>query len=187
MPVEKIVKWLGFVCILAGLSRMGMTPTGLIWGMDSAPELKCGYIASLLMGVCSIALYLPQSKETGFLGFIAAFVTSAGNIIIAGELYGIFAYGSYAEEGLFTSITGMLIGISMMVGTILIAFVTFRAKVFPLWNAILFVLILVSFGIPFLEDWFAFFWGLAYVGMGYTICTGKYNKKEAPNSIGITA
>jgi hypothetical protein len=33
---------------------------------------------------------------------------------------------------------------------------------------------LLSLGIPFLGDYFAFFWGLTYVAMGYTIFTEKY-------------
>lgn len=179
MSIDKVVKWLGFICILAGLTRMGMTPSGLIWGWDSAPELAFGYTASILMAVGTIAFFLPQSKETGVLGFIAVIISSVGSAVISGQQYGIFAYASYAEKGMFVNITGILVGIGMMLGTILVAFVTFRAKVFPLWNVLLFVVMLVSFGIPFLQDWFAFFWGLAYVGMGYTISTGKYSKKEA--------
>jgi hypothetical protein len=33
----------------------------------------------------------------------------------------------------------------------------------------IFALMLLSLGIPFLGDWFAFFWGMTYVAMGYTI------------------
>ncbi|MBD0381053.1 hypothetical protein [Paenibacillus sedimenti] len=180
VTTEKVVKWLGFICILAGVSRMGMTPAGLIWGWDSPLELSFGYTASVLMAVCSFAFYLAQSKETGVLGFVTAFIASVGNAVISGQQYGIFAYETYADKGLFVNITGMIVGIGMMAGTILLAFVTFRAKVFPRWNVLLFIIMLVSFGIPFLQDWFAFFWGLAYAGMGYTICTGKYLKKDQP-------
>jgi hypothetical protein len=178
MTFDKVGKALGFICILAGLARMGMTLASLIWGMDSAQELTTGYIASLLMAVGTLAFYLPQIKETGVLGFIAVLVASIGNITISGQQYGIFAYGSYAKDGLFVGMTGMVVGIGMMLGTILIAVVTYRGKVFPRWNVIPFVVMLISFGIPFLQDWFAFFWGLAYIVMGYTICAGNYSKKE---------
>jgi len=177
--VQRLLRWLGVVVILAGVARMGMTPAALIWGSDSHQELLFAYIADLLMAVGAIALFLPQMKQTGILGFAAVFITAIGNIIISGEQYGIWAYGTLAEEGLFVSITGMMIGIGMMLGTILLAFVTFRAKVFPLWNVLLFVVMLVSFGIPGLESWFALFWGLAYGAMGYTIVTGNYRNKEA--------
>lgn len=181
--IQKVVKWLGVIVIVAGIMRMGMTPAALIWGSDSHQELLCAYIADLLMAIGAIALYLPQMKQTGMLGFAAVFITAIGNIIISGEQYGIWAYGAYAEKGLFVNITGMFIGIGMMLGTILLAVVTFRAKVFPLWNVLLFVVMLVSFGIPGLESWFAFFWGLAYGAMGYTIVTGNYRDKEAAASL----
>ncbi|MDF2647341.1 MAG: hypothetical protein K0Q73_3146 [Paenibacillus sp.] len=165
-----------------------MTPTSLIWGGDSPQELVFGYAASVLMAVCTIVLFIPQSRETGVLGFIAALIASLGNAVISGQQYGIFAYASYAEKGMFVNITGMVVGIGMLVGTILLAFVTFRAKVFPRWNVLFFVLMLISFGIPILQDWFAFFWGLAYMGMGYTICLGKYMKKEsAAKNMGIAS
>lgn len=178
MTLGKVTKVLGFICILAGLARLGMTPASLIWGMDSAQELTTGYIASLLMAVGTVAFYLPQMKESGVTGLCAVLISSIGNITISGQQYGIFAYDSYAKSGLFVSITGAVVGIGMMLGSILIAFITFRAKVFPRWNVILFVVMLVSFGIPFLQDYFAFFWGLAYIGMGYTICSGSYSRKE---------
>lgn len=178
MTLGKVTKVLGFICILAGLARLGMTPASLIWGMDSAQELTTGYIASLLMAVGTVAFYLPQMKESGVTGLCAVLISSIGNITISGQQYGIFAYDSYAKSGLFVSITGAVVGIGMMLGSILIAFITFRAKVFPRWNVILFVVMLVSFGIPFLQDYFAFFWGLAYIGMGYTICSGNCSRKE---------
>jgi hypothetical protein len=51
MTVEKSIKWLGLVSILAGIARMGMTPAGLIYGGDSKQELTFALIASILMGI----------------------------------------------------------------------------------------------------------------------------------------
>lgn len=42
---------------------------------------------------------------------------------------------------------------------------------------------LVSLGIPILGDWFAFFWGLSYVAMGYVVFMGRYEKKEPAGSV----
>ena len=76
MTVEKSVKWLGLVCILAGIARMGMTPSGLIFGSDSKQEITFALIASILMGISSINLFLAQSKKTGILGLIASSLKS---------------------------------------------------------------------------------------------------------------
>ncbi|WP_156397050.1 hypothetical protein [Paenibacillus sp. Soil724D2] len=79
MTLERVVKWLGFLCLLAGIIRMGMTPSSLIWGDDSTPEVICGFMACMLMAISSIALYMSQSRETGVLGFIAALLLMIGN------------------------------------------------------------------------------------------------------------
>ncbi|WP_409342590.1 hypothetical protein [Paenibacillus sp. MBLB4367] len=178
MTVEKVVKLLGFICFLAGIVRIGMTPSSLIWGDDSTPEVICGFIACILMAFSSIALYMAQSKETGVLGFISTMLIMIGNLLVASNFYGLFAYGEYAEKGqLFVDLTGAVSGMGMLLGTIILMIVTFRAKVFPRWTIILFILMLVSFGMPGLERWFAFFWGLVYVGMGFMVWTGNFFPK----------
>ncbi|MFD0692919.1 hypothetical protein ACFQZT_02330 [Paenibacillus sp. GCM10027628] len=176
MTAEKVVKWLGFLCMLAGIIRMGMTPSSFLWGDDSTPEVICGYAACILMTVCSIALYMAQSRETGVLGFITALLIMIGNLMIASNFYGLFAYGFYAKEGAFAGVTGAVSGMGLLLGTILLAIMTFRAKVFPRWTVIMIVIMIISFGLPGLERWFAFFWGATYVAMGYLIWMGKLNK-----------
>ncbi|MFC5450328.1 hypothetical protein [Paenibacillus aestuarii] len=179
MTLERVVKWLGFLCILAGIVRMGMTPSSLLWGDDSIPEVICGYAACILMTVCSIALYLAQSRETGILGLLAAVLLTVGNLMIASNFYGLFAYGFYAKEGTFASLSSAVSGMGLLLGTILLAILTYRAKVFPRWTVLLFAVMLVSFGLPGLEKWFALFWGATYVGMGYFIWRGKLTTQAA--------
>lgn len=182
MTVEKVTKWLGFLCLLAGIIRMGMTPSSLIWGDDSTPEVTCGYIACILMSVCSLALYLAQCRETGVLGFITALLIMIGNLMIASNFYGLFAYGFYAKEGAFANLTNAVSGMGLLLGTILLAILTFRAKVFPRWMIALFALMILSFGLPGLEKWFALFWGAVYVAMGYIVWKEKYVVKSSAQS-----
>lgn len=181
MTFEKIVKVLGFISILAGLSRIGMTPSGLIWGTDSMQELACAFIASILMSISSIALFMSQSRETGVFGFIAGLLLSLGNLMLAGIFYGKFAYGDFAAEGLFVNVSNSFGYGGLLLGTIILMIVTFRAQVFPRWFIAMFLFMLASLGIPFLGDYFAFFWGLTYVVMGYTIVTGKHYNNSASN------
>lgn len=173
MNLEKVVKVLGFVAFLGGIARMGMTPSGLIWGMDSTPELICAFAASILMGLSSIALFMSQSQKTGVFGLIAGFLLSAGNLMLAATFYGKFAYGDYPQDGLFVNIANSLSYGGLLLGTIILMIVSFRAKVFPRWYGVVFLLMLISLGLPFLGDFFALFWGLTYVVMGYSIFTGK--------------
>ncbi|MBM7654310.1 hypothetical protein [Neobacillus cucumis] len=174
MTVERTIKWLGVVCILAGIARMGMTPAGLIFGSDSKQELAFALTASILMGLSSINLFLAQAKKAGFFGFLATLLLSVGNIILAGGFYGFFAFGELPKPGTFVNITESLAYPGLLLGTLLLMIVTYRANLFPRWYIGIFALMLLSLGIPFLGDYFAFFWGLTYVVMGYTIFTEKY-------------
>ncbi|MGJ7909920.1 hypothetical protein [Neobacillus sp. LXY-1] len=186
MNVEKVVKVLGFIAFLGGIARIGMTPSGLIWGSDSTPELACAFAASILMSLSSIALFMSQSKKTGVFGLIAGLLLALGNLMLAGIFYGIFSYGDYSKEGLFVSVSNSMGYGGLLLGTIILLIVTFRAKVFPRWYAIAFVLQLVCLGIPFLGDYFALFWGLTYVLMGFSIFTGKGYRKEAKKNSAIS-
>ncbi|MBW7475551.1 hypothetical protein K0T92_12390 [Paenibacillus oenotherae] len=179
----RVLRWLGMICLLAGIARIGMTPTAIIWGTDSVPELSFGYAACILMAVGSIAGYLVQSKETGLLGFISVLGITIGNILTTALLFSVFILGASAPEpdGLIMAITGVGSMIGLSGGTLLFAVLTFRAKVLPRWVAGLHVLMLLSAFLP-VEDnvYFAFFWGLAYVGMGICIWTGRLTPRSQP-------
>ncbi|WP_160724295.1 hypothetical protein [Bacillus sp. USDA818B3_A] len=174
MTVERTIKWLGLICILAGIARIGMTPAGLLFGADSKQELAFALAASILMGISSINLFLAQAKKAGIFGFIATLLLAMGNIILAGGFYGFFAFGELPKPGTFVNIIESLAYPGLLLGTLLLMIVTYRANLFPRWYIAIFALMLLSLGIPFLGDYFAFFWGFTYVLMGYTIFTEKY-------------
>ncbi|MGD8188932.1 hypothetical protein ACQCN2_02915 [Brevibacillus ginsengisoli] len=177
MKWEQVVKWLGMICLVAGISRMGMTPCALIWGTDSPQELTFGFIACILMSVGTIATYMVQSKEAGVVGFISNLAIIIGNIVITCTLWSVFAFGGKMPDdpGVFVTISRMIMMVGTMLGSIVFAIVTYRANVFPRWVVVLQVLMMASFVLP---EWFAFFWGLSYVGMGYVIWTGKVNQQS---------
>lgn len=179
--MRRVVKWLGMICLLAGIARMGMTPAAIIWGTDSVQELSFGYVACILMSVASIAGYLAQQKETGALGFISVIAVTIGNILTTALLFAVFILGPSAPkpDSAIMAITGMGSMAGLLGGTILFVIVTFRAKVFPRFVPILFIAMLLSQFLP-VEDnvYFAFFWGLAYVGMGFCIWTGRLTPRS---------
>lgn len=181
MTEAKILRWLGMICLVAGIARMGMTPTSLAWGTDSPQELTFGYIACVLMSVGSIALYLAQSRETGVLGFVSVLGIVIGNVLTTALVFTTFIIDTAQNppEGLAVAITGMGNMIGMMGGTLLLTILTFRAKVFPTWVPILFVIMMASMFLPIADNkYFAFFWGLAYVGAGWCIWTGRLKPRE---------
>lgn len=186
----RVVQLLGLFCLIAGIARFGMTPTSLIWGTDSWQELTCGYIASILMSVGTIALYLVQSKESGVLGFISTIGIILGNICTAAMLFVSFIIDTSVNEpdGVAVAITGIGAMVGLMGGTLLFAIATYRAKVFPRWVAGLSVLMLLVGFLP-IEDnkYMAAFWGIAYVVMGFYIWTGKLNSQQQQEQIAVQA
>lgn len=182
MNGNQLVKALGMICLLAGIARIGMTPSSIIWGTDSVQELTFGFIACVLMSVGTIVTYMVQSRETGWTGFMTTLAIIIGNIVTTAMLWSGFASGDPQSipEGVLVTVSRMITMIGLMGGTVVFAILTFRAKVFPRWVAGLLALMIVGAFLP-LEDnkWFAFFWGLAYVGMGYCILAEKLNTSSA--------
>ncbi|MFD0672851.1 hypothetical protein [Cohnella sp. GCM10027633] len=180
MNESRVIQWLGMICLLAGVARIGMTPTSFAWGTDSMPELVFGYAACILMSVGSIAIYYVQARETGVLGFVSALGIIVGNIVTTALLFMSFVMEPNAPEpdSVVVAISGIGSMIGLTGGTLLFTIVTFRAKVFPRWVVYLLVLMLLAMFIPIADNkLFALFWGLTYVGMGYCIWTGRLNPR----------
>lgn len=178
MNEARVIQWLGMICLLAGISRIGMTPSSFIWGTDSLPELTFGFVASILMSVGTIAIFMVQSRETGAVGFVSVLAIIIGNLATACMLWSIIQSDGPAmkPDSLAPIILHMLVLIGLTIGTLAFTFLSYRANVFPRWVIALLVMMLLSMALP-VEDnkYIAFFWGLAYVGMGYTIWAGRLN------------
>ncbi|MCR2805953.1 hypothetical protein [Paenibacillus soyae] len=179
MKAEQVIKWLGFGCLLAGIARIGMTPSSYAWGSDSPEELTFGLIACVLMAIFSIAFFLVQSRETGILGFITAVFIMIGNLLTACILWGKLHYGHYGEEdGLLIAVTGMVSSAGVLGGSVLLPILSWRAKVFPRWVIMLMIANVLALALPWTE-WFALFWGLPYIAMGYCIWRGRLNAGQS--------
>ncbi|TVY11269.1 hypothetical protein [Paenibacillus cremeus] len=188
MIKARAIPWLGMICLLAGLSRMGMTPSSLIWGTDSLPELTCGIVASILMTVGTLAVYLVQSREIGTIGFISVLGIMIGNIAITFMLWSAILSIDPASppDGAVFTLLHLLALIGLTGGTLLFTILSYRANVFPRWVIVLLVMMHFSMVLPVGDNkYFAFFWGLAYVGMGYTVWAGRLNpsKKNQTTSV----
>jgi len=179
MNWKQVIRWLGLGCIAAGIARMGMTPSSLIWGTDSPQELTFGLTACILMSFVSIAFYMVQSEETGVLGLITVLGIMIGNMLTACILWGYMTYGEYGDEGTFLSmLTRIVSSVGVLGGALLLPILSWRARVFPRPVIVIMAMMLLSMALPWTE-WFAFFWGLPYVAMGYCIWSGKLNRTSS--------
>lgn len=183
MTLKKMNKWFGILVLLAGILRIGMTPSALIWGTDSPQELYFGLSACILMAVSSIGLFLVQ-RESGVSGFISSLLMSMGNVVAGCLVWFLLGAGMVGEEAKAITdpnvlmVSSIIMMLGMFIGTPLFTYATFRAKVFPRWVFYLLLLSMVGPVIPGLEEWGALFWGLSYVGMGFVMITEKYAKTQ---------
>ncbi len=190
MNVKQTIKWLGMICILAGIARIGMTPTSIIWGTDSPQELTFGLIACILMSVGTIGTYMVQSRETGVTGFITTLAIIIANIVTTAMVWTQFTAGAGATmpEGIVVNISRAIMMVGLMGGSLVYAILTFRAKVFPRWVPALLVLMILNLFLPIADNkFFAAFWGIAYVGMGYCVWAGKLNESAAKRADSLSA
>jgi hypothetical protein len=175
---ERMIRGLGLGCILAGIVRMGMTPTSMIWGFNSTAELMFGLVACILMAYVSIVLYTVQSKETGVVGLITVLGIMIGNMLTMPILWSFLQYESFGDESsLYYKVTQIVGSIGILGGALVLPILSWRAKVFPRWVIGSMALMLLSMALPW-SEWFAFFWGLSYVVPGYCIWIGKLNRKD---------
>lgn len=176
---ERMIRGLGLGCILAGIVRIGMTPSSLMWGFNSTPELMFGLVACILMAYVSIVLYTVQSKETGVIGLITVLSIMIGNMLTMPILWAYLHNGNFGDEtSLVYTVTQLVGSVGVLGGALVLPILTWRAKVFPRWVVGLMVLMLLSMALPW-SEWFAFFWGLSYVGAGYCIWAGKLNRQSS--------
>jgi hypothetical protein len=145
-----------------------------------------GLIATMLLAVGFLGLYLKQAKETGLLGFIGFLLAFFGSLLfmciqyIETILWPIFtehAQGLLEQKGaMFTdtvfTIFYLIMGFSLALGFIILGIATLRAKILSRWGALLTmiggvlfslvvsVIIVRTVGIVFLAA------GLVWLGLG---------------------
>jgi len=155
MTTSTFVRWSGLAAMLAGL----VTAAGPLLGEDRDPALEImGFLVrATLIAIALVGIYIFQKDEAGVLGLIGAALAFVGNL---GMLIDFFIGGSLYSLGL-----------------ILLAVASLRARKFPRWVPILWMItIVVGFPGFFVEslERTAFVAGalvlaLAFVGAGYTM------------------
>ena len=132
-----------------------------------------------------VGLYTRQSRQTGALGFIAFLLSFVGITLVFGAIFGYFLLApdlarvapAFLDAGpmalsLVARVAFILPFLVALGGILLFGVASWRAKVFPRWAAVLFILMPPLFvvggliNLPFIGDG-AF--GAGLVGMGYTL------------------
>lgn len=177
MNVERIIKGLALIAILGGITRIGMTPSALIWGVDSMQELIFGLLACLFMGVGVFGVYLHQAHRIGVTGFVSVLCISLSSTLTAGLVWSSML-GVMAEDSSYVGPMQSVNSLLALVGMLGFCFVTVRARIFPVWTVAAFLLFPVMSFIPAVSSWATVAWGLSYIGLGYYALANKSVKEK---------
>jgi hypothetical protein len=151
--------------------------------LPSSSGQPLNLFANLCVAWVLVALYLYQRQESGLLGLIGYGVNSFGFALIVSFLFVqtfVFpAVDSVLVQQLNAGTFGLVVLSSvaiLAVGVVLFGVATFRAKVFPRWAAILYILgFLVSLTAPFVPRLVGFAAEVAIsasvAGLCYTLLT----------------
>jgi hypothetical protein len=172
MNVERTMKGLAFIALLGGIARIGMAPSATIWGVDSVQELLFGITACLLMGVGIFGVYLHGADRYGTVGFLSVLMISISSTMTACLVWSNMVGVTEADHDYvqpFQNINS-LIAILGMIG---FCVQTIRARIYPVWTVVLFLLFPVMSFIPAVTNWATAAWGLSYVGFGYYALANK--------------
>ncbi len=158
MSTAKVIRWGGLALMLGGIGfavHLITHPPGetapyafyALW----VPSHLLGGIASLLIALGLVGLYLRQSENVGVLGLIGFVLAYAGTTLAAGALIflsvGLIPFLAFRgmdslvdPKGPLLSSTPMhlatgLPALSLVLGLLILAIVTLRARVLPHWGA----------------------------------------------------
>jgi hypothetical protein len=142
--------WLG-LAIFFPLEGMEKGYLNLVQDSDWLWVNIVGLIATMLLAVGFLGLYLKQAKETGLLGFIGFLLAFFGSLLfmciqyIETVLWPIFTEHAQSllehEGAMFTDMVFkvfyLIMGFSLALGFIILGIATLRAKILSRWGALL--------------------------------------------------
>ncbi|WP_141430619.1 hypothetical protein [Bacillus sp. 03113] len=178
MAIEKFIRTMGFIALIGGIIRIGMTPSSLIWGGDSDPELLCAFIANIFYTVGTFGIFLALIDKIGKFGYFTFLVVTLSHILVTCTVWSTMLGTSPWEWGIIKSLE---IG-SGLLGMILFPIVILRAKVFPAWPSIILLIMLPVGFVPFMGSWVATLWGVGYAALGFFTWKGKTASKTIAKS-----
>ncbi len=168
MEVKQITRILGAVALLGGIARICMAPSAYIWGSNSMQELICGFVACVLMGIGIIGVYLYQAPRSGMLGLVSVLLLSVSSSLTVALVWNNML-GLLPEDHSYISTLMPINSVLALIGQIVFGITAIRARVYPIWSLILFIVYPGIYFIPAVSDLGSVAWGLCYVVFAYYI------------------
>ena len=174
MSSSKLFRWSGLATILGGVMLPMSWILRYVVGVQRPFTGTVEFVATILLVFGFIGVYGFQNEETGIPGFLGFLLVTVSNCIALGECW--------LQNGNPTGVAvvlGPLVGITMLLGFILLGIGSWQAKKLPRWTAVLWVLggalIVPGFVVqPILVVIGGVIQGAGVVGAGIKLWLGKY-------------
>ncbi|MFC4597412.1 hypothetical protein [Cohnella hongkongensis] len=175
MEVKQAIKGLAVVALLGGIARICMAPSAYIWGHNSMPELISGFVACVLMGVGIVGIYLYQAPRSGLIGLLATLILCVSAALTAALVWNNML-GLLPEDHDYISALLPVNSALALIGQVAFAITAIRARVYPIWCLILFILYPGIYFLPVVSDLGSVAWGLCYVAFAIYVLQERARK-----------
>jgi hypothetical protein len=174
MSSSNLFRWSGLATILGGVLLPMSWILRFIFGVQRPFSGTVEFVATILLVFGFMGVYAFQNEESGVIGFLGFLLVTISNCIALGECW--------LQNGQPTGaaiVLGPLVGITMLLGFILLGIGSWKANKLPRWTAVLWVvggaLIVPGFAVqPILVVIGGVIQGTGIVGAGVKLWLGKY-------------
>jgi hypothetical protein len=135
MSSSNLYRWSGLATILGGVLLPLSWVLRFLAGVGRPVNGTVEFVGTILLIFGFMGVYLFQREETGIPGFLGFLLVTISNCLALGECW--------LQNGTVTGVAavlGPLVGITMLLGFILLGIGTWRANKLPRWAAVLWVL-----------------------------------------------
>lgn len=172
MQLRQVIGVLAYMAILGGLARIGMAPSAYIWGSNSMQELACGFAACILMGISILGVYLHAMPRAGMLGLAGTIAIAISSMLTVALVWSNML-GLVGEDHRYIDPLLSTNSLLMIIGQLAFCIAMFRARVYPLWAVILFIVYPAIYFIPGISDLGSVAWGLIFIAFGASMLRGN--------------
>jgi len=174
MSSSNLFRWSGLATILGGILLPMSWILRFVFGAQRPITGTVEFIATILLVFGFMGVYGFQHEETGVLGFIGFLLVTISNCVALGE-----CWLQNGETTAITAVLGPLVGITMLLGFILLGKGSWKAGKLPRWTSVLWVIggamIVPGFVVqPMLVVIGGMLQGAGIVGAGIRLWSGKY-------------
>jgi len=134
MPSSTLFRWSGLATILGGVLLPASWILRFVIGVQRPYSGTVEFVATILLVFGFIGVYGFQNEETGVLGFLGFVLITIHSCSALGECW--------LQNGELTGaaiVLGPLVGITMLLGYILLGIGSWQANKLPRWAAVLWV------------------------------------------------